>query len=59
VQRHTESICGAGNRKWTVFAQTTEEKKREDFRRFLDAVLVELPTDKKIHVILDNYSTRR
>src|SRR6202790_978673 len=34
-----------------VFAQTSEMKKREDFRRFLDAVLAELPTDKEIHVI--------
>ena len=42
-----------------VFAQTTEAKKREDFRRFLDAVLAELPTDKEIHVILDNYSTHK
>src|SRR5664279_1974029 len=42
-----------------VFAQTTEQKKREDFRRFLDAVLAELPADKEIHVILDNYSTHK
>jgi transposase len=42
-----------------VFAQTTEEKKREDFRRFLDAVVAELPTEKEIHVILDNYSTHK
>jgi transposase len=42
-----------------VFAQTTEEKKREDFRRFLDAVVAELPTDEEIHVILDNYSTHK
>src|SRR5450759_4501054 len=42
-----------------VFAQTTEQKKREDFRRFLDAVLAELPADKDIHVILDNYCTHK
>ena len=42
-----------------VFAQTTEEKKREDFRRFLDAVVAELRTDKEIHVILDNYCTHK
>lgn len=35
-----------------VFAQTTEQKKREDFRRFLDSVVAELPVDKEIHVIL-------
>jgi transposase len=42
-----------------VYAQTTEQKKREDFRRFLDAVIAELPTDKDIHVILDNYCTHK
>jgi transposase len=42
-----------------VHAQTTEQKKREDFRRFLDAVIAELPVDKEIHVILDNYSTHK
>jgi len=40
-----------------IHAQTTEQKKREDFRRFLDGVVAELPSDKEIHVILDNYST--
>src|SRR5208283_2564785 len=42
-----------------VFAQTTEQKKREDFQRFLDGVIAELPDDKEIHVILDNYSTHK
>ena len=42
-----------------VFAQTTEQKKREDFRRFLDAALAELPADKEIHVIVDNYCTHK
>jgi len=42
-----------------VHAQTTEQKKREDFRRFLDGVISELPADKDIHVILDNYSTHK
>lgn len=42
-----------------VYAQTTEQKKREDFRRFLDSVVAELPADKEIHVILDNYCTHK
>jgi transposase len=42
-----------------VYAQTTEQKKREDFRRFLDGVIGELPDDKEIHVILDNYCTHK
>ena len=42
-----------------VYAQTTDKKKREDFRRFLDAVVSELPANKEIHVILDNYCTHK
>lgn len=42
-----------------VYAQTTDQKKREDFRRFLDGVVAELPEDKDIHVILDNYCTHK
>jgi transposase len=42
-----------------VYTQTTEQKKREDFRAFLNAVLADLPDDKDSHVILDNYSTHK
>ena len=42
-----------------VIVQTTEQKKREDFRRFLDAVIAELPNHREIHVILDNYCTHK
>jgi transposase len=42
-----------------VHAPTTERKKREDFRRFLDAMIAGLPADKEIHVILDNYCTHK
>jgi transposase len=42
-----------------VHAQTTEQKKREDFRRFLDAIIADLPVDKEIHVIVDNYCTHK
>ena len=42
-----------------VHTKTTDYKKREDFLSFLDGVLAELPSDKEIHVILDNYSTHK
>jgi transposase len=42
-----------------IYTATTEQTKREDFRRFLDAVIAELPAQKEIHVILDNYSTHK
>ena len=42
-----------------IHAQTTDRKKRQDFQLFLDSVIAELPTNKEIHVILDNYSTHK
>jgi len=42
-----------------VRAQTTDTKKRADFQAFLDGVLTDLPRDKEIHVILDNYCTHK
>jgi hypothetical protein len=41
-----------------VQGKFTENKKREDFRSFLEDVLAGQPQDKEIHVILDNYSPR-
>ena len=42
-----------------MHTQTTDQKKRVDFQRFLDAVVAELPVHKEIHVILDNYCTHK
>ena len=42
-----------------VHTQTTDRKKREDFQRFLEAVIAELPASREIHVILDNYCTHK
>ena len=42
-----------------VIGQTTESKKREDFRAFMDSVPAELPATKEVHVILDNLSTHK
>jgi len=42
-----------------IKAQTTQTKTREDFQSFLDQVLRDLPSDKDVHVILDNYCTIR
>jgi len=42
-----------------VHTQTTERKKREDFRAFLDGVIADCPVDQEIHVILDNYTTHK
>lgn len=42
-----------------VHGKTTETKRRDDFRQFLDEVVADLPQDKEIHVILDNYCTHK
>ena len=42
-----------------VHGKTTAQKRREDFRTFLDEVLAELPADQEIHVILDNLNTHK
>jgi len=42
-----------------VHGKTTETKRREDFRHFIDAVVAELPPEKEIHVILDNLNTHK
>jgi transposase len=38
-----------------IHTQTTQQKRRVEFLAFMDRVLAELPNDKEIHVILDNY----
>jgi transposase len=42
-----------------VHTKITDYKKREDFLGFLDGILSDQPSDKEIHVILDNYSTHK
>lgn len=42
-----------------VHGATTESKKRADFRSFLESVIDELPADREIHVILDNYAPHK
>jgi transposase len=42
-----------------VQTKITDYKKRVDFQSFLDGVIADLPPNKEIHVILDNYSTHK
>lgn len=42
-----------------VKSKTTEEKKRKDFQAFLDEVVADVPQEKEVHVILDNYCTHK
>jgi transposase len=38
-----------------IHTQTTQLKRRVEFLEFMDQVMAEVPQDKEIHVILDNY----
>ena len=38
-----------------VHTQTTQYKRRVEFLEFMEQVVVEMPKEKEIHVILDNY----
>ncbi len=38
-----------------IHTQTTKYKRRVEFLEFMDRVVAELPEDKEVHVIVDNY----
>jgi transposase len=38
-----------------IHTQTTRQKRRVEFLAFMDQLLLDLPKDKELHVILDNY----
>jgi transposase len=42
-----------------IHGKTTRQKKRVDFLAFMDEVVADLPSDREIHVILDNYSSHK
>lgn len=42
-----------------VFGKVTQEKKRPDFILFMDEIIADLPKEREIHVILDNYCTHK
>jgi len=42
-----------------IRGKTTTTKKRVDFQAFMEEVVAELPPDREIHVVLDNFCTHR
>ncbi len=42
-----------------VKTKMTQTKKRPDFQAFLDDVVADVPEDREIHIIVDNYSTHK
>jgi transposase len=42
-----------------IRSKTTATKKRPDFQDFLDELVAEVPVDREVHVILDNYCTHK
>lgn len=42
-----------------IHGKTTTLKRRVEFQEFMDGLLAELPGDREIHVVLDNYCTHK
>jgi transposase len=42
-----------------IQSKTTTTKKRPDFQAVLDEVVADVPVDREVHVILDNYCTHK
>ena len=42
-----------------IRGKTTQTKKRIDFQAFMSEIIAEQPSDRQIHVILDNYCTHK
>jgi transposase len=42
-----------------IRGKTTTTKKRADFQAFMNEVIADLPADREIHVVLDNFCTHR
>jgi transposase len=42
-----------------IFGKVTKEKKRPDFITFMDELIADLPNNREVHVIVDNYCTHK
>lgn len=42
-----------------VYTETTKRKRRVEFLEFMDHMVADIPDDKEIHVILDNYGIHK
>ena len=60
-KRHgTTTLCAALNvLDGTVIAQNMQRHRHQEFIRFLNRIEREVPTDKAVHVILDNYAAHK
>jgi len=54
---HLFAACNVAS--GSVYGNTTEKKKRQDFQQFSRGVMAELPPDLETRVILDNYCTHQ
>jgi hypothetical protein len=43
----------------TVIGRNRKQRRHQEFIRFLNTVNASLPTDKAVHVILDNYAAHK
>lgn len=42
-----------------VYTETTKRKRRVEFIEFMDHIMADMPDDKEVHVILDNYGIHK
>jgi transposase len=42
-----------------IYTETTKRKRRVEFIEFMDHVVADMPDDKEVHVILDNYGIHK
>ena len=59
AQRHAQLVRGPRRRHRSFRNKTTATKKRVDFQAFMDEVVADVPADRDVHVILDNYCTHK
>ena len=59
AQWDDHTVCGAERARRLGDRRNMQRHRHQEFIRFLNAVEAELPPDKAVHVILDNYATHK
>ena len=57
--RHHHPVCRLSVLDGTVIGRCMQRHRHSEFIRFLNAIEREVPADKLIHVVLDNYATHK
>ena len=52
-------MWGVGNESWGCGGNMTPEEYAAEFRKFLDEIEANVPSDLAVHLIMDNYATHK